>query len=145
MYKGKYAFYFLVLGPAIWASSCAGKDQVKLALTDVNSAQLLVEESTNGNPINPCAPDARTLKMIPKAAYEIDDYWRIANVLHNRLVRFDAKNWRISYKAVVALEHLLTYGPESVAEEFQIHKDFPKRRELKSKEIKQRNLRVWEL
>lgn len=40
-----------------------------------------------------------------------------------RLARFDAKNWRIPYKAVVVLEHLLTHGPESVAEEFQTHKD----------------------
>ncbi|CAH1446829.1 unnamed protein product [Lactuca virosa] len=99
------------------------KEKIKtarLALTDVTPAQLLVEESTNGNP---WAPDARTLKMISKAAFEIDDYWRIVNVLHNRLIRFDANNWRISYKAVVVLEHLLTHGPESVAEEFQTHTD----------------------
>ncbi|GJZ12683.1 ENTH/VHS-like protein [Tanacetum coccineum] len=80
----------------------------------------LVEEATNGNP---WAPDARALKLISKAAFEIDDYWRIVNVLHNRLVRFDAHNWRIPYKAVVVLEHLLTHGPESVAEEFQTHKN----------------------
>lgn len=99
------------------------KEKIKtarLALTDVTPAQLLVEESTNGNA---WAPDARTLKMISKAAFEIDDYWRIVNVLHNRLVRFDANNWRLSYKAVVVLEHLLTHGPESVGEEFQTHKD----------------------
>lgn len=40
-----------------------------------------------------------------------------------RLVRFDANNWRMSYKAVLVLEHLLTHGPESVAQEFQTHKD----------------------
>ncbi|KAI3806399.1 hypothetical protein L1987_22304 [Smallanthus sonchifolius] len=99
------------------------KEKIKtarLALTDVTPAQLLVEESTNENP---WAPDARTLKMISKASFEIDDYWRIVNVLHNRLARFDAKNWRIPYKAVVVLEYLLTHGPESVAEEFQTHKD----------------------
>ncbi|KAF5797142.1 putative ENTH domain-containing protein [Helianthus annuus] len=99
------------------------KEKIKtarLALTDITPAQLLVEESTNDNP---WAPDARTLKMISKAAFEIDDYWRIVNVLHNRLGTFDAKNWRIPYKAVVVLEYLLTHGPESVAEEFQTHKD----------------------
>ncbi|PWA63207.1 ENTH/VHS-like protein [Artemisia annua] len=99
------------------------KEKIKtarLALTDVTPAQIVVEEATNGNP---WAPDARSLKIISKAAFEIDDYWRIVNVLHNRLVRFDASNWRIPYKAVVVLEHLLTHGPESVAEEFQTHKD----------------------
>lgn len=50
----------------------------------------------------------------------LNSYYFKSNI---RLVRFDANNWRISYKAVVVLEHLLTHGPESVAEEFQTHKD----------------------
>ncbi|XP_009618904.1 epsin-3 isoform X1 [Nicotiana tabacum] len=99
------------------------KEKIKtarLALTDVTPAQLLAEEATNGNP---GAPDTRTLKMISKAAFEVDDYWRIVGILHKKLSSFDRKNWRVSYKAVIVLEHLLTHGPESVAEEFQIDKD----------------------
>ncbi|KAK6144598.1 hypothetical protein DH2020_021418 [Rehmannia glutinosa] len=95
------------------------KEKIKtarLALTDVTPAQLLAEEATNGNP---GGPDARTLKMISKAAFEIDDYWRIVGILHKRLVKFDKSNWRTSYQAVIVLEYLLTHGPESVAEEFQ--------------------------
>lgn len=41
----------------------------------------LAEEATNGNPEG---PDARTLKMISKAAFEVDDYWRIVEILHKR-------------------------------------------------------------
>ncbi|KAK6137984.1 hypothetical protein DH2020_028265 [Rehmannia glutinosa] len=78
--------------------------------------ETLAEEATNGNP---GGPDARTLKMISKAAFEIDDYWRIVGILHKRLVKFDKSNWRTSYQAVIVLEYLLTHGPESVAEEFQ--------------------------
>ncbi|KAK4709028.1 hypothetical protein R3W88_029953 [Solanum pinnatisectum] len=99
------------------------KDKIKtarLALTDVTPTQILTEEATNGNP---GAPDTKTLKMISKAAFEVDDYWRIVGILHKKLSRFDKKNWRVSYKAVIVLEHLLTYGPESVAEEFQSDKD----------------------
>ncbi|CAH2068620.1 unnamed protein product, partial [Thlaspi arvense] len=95
------------------------KEKIKtarLVLTDVTPAQLLAEEATNGNP---WAPDARTLKIISKAAFEIDDYWRIVEILHKRLARFVRKNWRLSYKALLVLEHLLTHGPESVAEEFE--------------------------
>ncbi|KAL8504797.1 hypothetical protein ACS0TY_016111 [Phlomoides rotata] len=33
----------------------------------------MVEEATNGNSEG---PDARTLKMISRAAFEVDDYWR---------------------------------------------------------------------
>ncbi|CAA2987757.1 Hypothetical predicted protein [Olea europaea subsp. europaea] len=92
----------------------------RLALTDVTPAQLLAEEATNGNPKG---PDARTLKIISRAAFEVDDYWRIVETLHKRLARFDKRNWRASYNAVILLEHLLTHGPESVAEEFRTDRD----------------------
>ncbi|KAF3794067.1 Clathrin interactor 1 [Nymphaea thermarum] len=88
----------------------------RLALTDVTPAQLMTEEATNGNP---WVPDARTMSMISKAAFEIGDYWRIVEVLHKRLEKFDRKNWRRSYQALVLLEHLLTHGPESVCREFE--------------------------
>lgn len=37
--------------------------------------------------------------------------------------RFNRKQWREPYQALILLEHLLTHGPESVASEFQIDKD----------------------
>ncbi|KAK9127105.1 hypothetical protein Syun_015902 [Stephania yunnanensis] len=92
----------------------------RLALTDVTPVQLLTEEATNGNS---WAPDPRTMRLISRAAFELDDYCRIVEILHKRLQRFDRKNWRGSYHAVVLLEHLLTHGPESVADEFQRDKD----------------------
>ncbi|XP_027087080.1 uncharacterized protein [Coffea arabica] len=99
------------------------KEKIKtarLALTDVTPAQLLVEEATNGNP---GAPDTCTLKLISRAAFEVDDYWRIVEILHKRLVSFDRRNWRASYQALIVLEHLLTHGPERVSEEFQNDRD----------------------
>lgn len=99
------------------------KEKIKtarLALTDVTPAQLLAEDATNGNP---GAPDTRILNIISRAAFEIDDYWRIAEILHKRLVSFDRKNWWGSYKALIVLEHLLTHGPASFSEEFQTDKD----------------------
>lgn len=95
------------------------KEKIKtarLALTDVTPVELLTEEATNGNP---WPPDARSLKIISRAAFEVDDYWRIVEILHKRLSRFDKKNWRVSYNAMLVLEHLLTHGPESASEEFQ--------------------------
>ncbi|KAJ7980865.1 ENTH/VHS family protein [Quillaja saponaria] len=99
------------------------KEKIKtarLALTDVTPAELLTEEATNGNP---WAPDTPTLGSISRAAFELDDYWRIVEILHRRLVKFERKNWRVSYNSLAVLEHLLTHGPESVAEEFQSEKD----------------------
>ncbi|KAL8129888.1 hypothetical protein V2J09_019043 [Rumex salicifolius] len=98
------------------------KEKIKtarLALTDVTPAQLMTEEATNGNP---WAPDAKTMGLISRAAFDIDDYWRIVEILHSRLANFDKKNWRPSYNALVLLDHLMTHGPESVANEFQDEK-----------------------
>ncbi|PKI61708.1 epsin-3 [Punica granatum] len=99
------------------------KEKIKsarLALTDVTPIQLLTEEAVSGDQL---APDTQTLGRISKAAFEVDDYWRIVDILHSRLSRFERKNWRESYHCLIVLEHLLTHGPESVAEEFQADKE----------------------
>lgn len=99
------------------------KDKIKvarLALLDVTPAQLWTEEATNGDS---SAPDARTMRLISRAAFEVDDYWRIVDVLHKRLQNYDRHNWRAAYQAMILLEHLLTHGPARVAEEFQRDQD----------------------
>ncbi|XP_068337146.1 epsin-3-like [Pyrus communis] len=99
------------------------KEKIKtarLVLTDVTPVQLLTEEATNGNPLS---PDTRTLGSISKAAFELEDYTRIVEILHKRLVKFERKNWRVSYNSLIVVEHLLTHGPESVAVEFEVDKD----------------------
>lgn len=42
----------------------------------------LTEEATNGSL---SAPDTRMLKAISKAAFEVDDYFRILEILRSRL------------------------------------------------------------
>lgn len=39
-----------------------------------------------------------------------------------RLEKFEKRNWRVCYNSAIVIEHLLTHGPESVAEEFQCDK-----------------------
>lgn len=92
----------------------------RLALTDATPAQLMTEEATSGNT---WAPDTRTLGSISRAAFELEDYMKIVEILHNRFLSFERKNWRVSYNSLIVLEHLLTHGPESVAGEFQSDKD----------------------
>nr|XP_016434947.1 PREDICTED: uncharacterized protein LOC107761254 [Nicotiana tabacum] len=55
----------------------------RLALTDVTPPQLLAEEATNGDL---SAPNMQTMRLISRAAFEADDYWRIADILHKRFV-----------------------------------------------------------
>ncbi|KAK4340405.1 hypothetical protein RND71_041867 [Anisodus tanguticus] len=99
------------------------KEKIKtarLALTDVTPPQLLAEEATTGDL---STPNMQTMRLISRAAFEVDDYWRIVDILHKRLSKFDTRNWRPSYKALMLLEYLLTHGPESIAEEFQSDED----------------------
>ncbi|KAM5553195.1 epsin-3 [Rosa sericea] len=88
----------------------------RLTFTDVTPAELWAEEATNGEP---CSPDAKTMTKIAAASFEMEDYWRIVDILHRKLYNIDWKEWRQSYKALVLLEFLLTHGPEDFAEEFQ--------------------------
>ncbi|EYU33198.1 hypothetical protein ABFS82_06G147300 [Erythranthe guttata] len=99
------------------------KEKIKtarLVLTDVTPMQLLTEEVTNGDSL---APDAHAMRLISRAAFEVDDYERIVQILHHRLSKFDAWNWRGCYNGVVLLENLLTHGPQRIAEEFQSDRD----------------------
>ncbi|KAJ4827086.1 hypothetical protein Tsubulata_013900 [Turnera subulata] len=81
---------------------------------------------TNGDP---WAPEARTMGVISRAAFEVDEYYRIVDILHKRLMKFDRKAWRVCYKALLLLEHLLTHGPLRIAEEFQCDRDVVKEME----------------
>ncbi|RDX68350.1 Epsin-1, partial [Mucuna pruriens] len=99
------------------------KEKIKtarLVLTDVTPVQLMTEEATNENP---WPPETRTTSIISRAAFEVDEYERIVEILYNRLSKFDKGNWRASYKALILLEHLLTHGPKRVSEEFQYDLD----------------------
>ncbi|KAL3507618.1 hypothetical protein ACH5RR_033000 [Cinchona calisaya] len=84
-------------------------------LNDFTQTELLVEEATNDDP---CSPRANTMTRMAQASYDVDDYWRIADVLHRRLHTFDRKHWRQSYKSLILLDFLLTHGPEKFAKEF---------------------------
>uniref|UniRef100_M1DL88 ENTH domain-containing protein n=1 Tax=Solanum tuberosum TaxID=4113 RepID=M1DL88_SOLTU len=68
------------------------KEKIKtarLVVTDVTHTQLLAEEATTGDLI---APNMQTMRLISRAAFEIDDYWRIVDILHNRF------NWGSSVR-----------------------------------------------
>ncbi|WVZ68229.1 hypothetical protein U9M48_017192 [Paspalum notatum var. saurae] len=88
----------------------------RLALTDVTPTQLMTEEATNGDA---SPPNVKTMGLIARQAFEIDEYVRIADILHRRFAGFDRRQWREAYKALLLLDHLLTHGPRSVAAEFQ--------------------------
>ncbi|MED6143006.1 hypothetical protein PIB30_002829 [Stylosanthes scabra] len=95
------------------------KEKIKsarLVLTDVTPIELITEEATNGNP---WPPDTRIMQVISRAAFEVDEYYRIVEILHSRLLKFNKGYWRASYKALILLEHLLTHGPLRLFEEFQ--------------------------
>lgn len=80
----------------------------------------MTEEATNGDAL---PPTAKTMGLIAREAFDIDEYVRILDILHTRLATFDRRQWRQPYKALLLLEHLLTHGPRSVALEFRKDRD----------------------
>lgn len=92
----------------------------RLALTDVTEAELMTEEATNSDP---WGPESRRMAVISRAAFEVDDYWRIVDILHKRLAVLDKKSWRETFKTLVLSEYILTHGPESFAAEFRNEND----------------------
>ncbi|KAK4740247.1 hypothetical protein R3W88_003944 [Solanum pinnatisectum] len=96
------------------------KRQASFFLKENQDCSTRAYRSTTGDLI---APNMQTMRLISRAAFEIDDYWRIVDILHNRLSKFDRTNWRSSYKALMLLEYVLTHGPEIIAEEFQSDED----------------------
>ncbi|WVY96657.1 hypothetical protein V8G54_028808 [Vigna mungo] len=88
----------------------------RMTFTDVTEAELLAEEATNKDD---CSPDAKTMTRIAEASFELDEYWRIVDILHHRLYNVDWEQWRQAYKTMVLLEFLLTHGPQEFAPEFQ--------------------------
>jgi epsin len=76
----------------------------------------LTEEATNGDA---SPPNVKTMGLITRQAFEIDEYLRIADILRRRFAGFDRRQWREGYKALLLLDHLLTHGPRSAALEFQ--------------------------
>lgn len=45
----------------------------------------MTEEATEGDY---SVPDTRCMRLISRAAFEVDDYWRVVDILHNRFVLF---------------------------------------------------------
>jgi hypothetical protein len=51
----------------------------------VGGIHRMTEEATNGHA---WPQDTRTMGVISRAAFEVDDYWRIMEILHKRSLSF---------------------------------------------------------
>ncbi|VVA90527.1 unnamed protein product [Arabis nemorensis] len=95
------------------------KEKIKtarLAVTDVTEEELLVEEVTGSDH---SSIDARSMAIITRASFEVDQFQRIIKILRQRMLMFDRSEWRGMYNTLTMLNHLLVNGPLSVFKEFQ--------------------------
>ncbi|CAN8305862.1 unnamed protein product [Cochlearia groenlandica] len=95
------------------------KEKIKtarLAVTDVTEEELLVEEVTSNAYTS---IDARSMAIITRASFEVDQFQRIVKILRQRMLIFDRREWRGMYNSLTMLNHLLVNGPLSVFKEFQ--------------------------
>ncbi|KAJ4895489.1 ENTH/VHS family protein [Raphanus sativus] len=99
------------------------KEKIKtarLAVTDVTEEELLTEEVT-GSALS--LIDVRSMAVITKASFEVDQFQRIVKILRQRMLMFDRREWRGMYNTLTMLNHLLINGPLSVFKEFQHEKE----------------------
>ncbi|CAH2038545.1 unnamed protein product, partial [Thlaspi arvense] len=95
------------------------KEKIKtarLAVTDVTPEELLTEEVTGSAH---SSIDPRSMAVITRASFEVDQFQRIVKVLRQRMVMFDTREWRGVCNTLTMLNHLLLNGPLSVFNEFQ--------------------------
>ncbi|KAG7653576.1 ENTH domain [Arabidopsis suecica] len=98
------------------------KEKIKtarLAVTDVTAEELLTEEVTGSDH---SSIDSRSMAVITRASFEVDQFQRIVKILRQRMVMFDRREWRGMYNTLSMLNHLLLNGPLSVFNEFQHEK-----------------------
>lgn len=88
----------------------------RLAFTNVSRIQLLTEEATNADP---WGPETRTMALLSNAAFDLEEYQRIVQILHDRLEPNAKGSWRQLYKVLTLLEYLITHGPRSLSNEFR--------------------------
>ncbi|EOA38993.1 hypothetical protein CARUB_v10011520mg [Capsella rubella] len=96
------------------------KEKIKtarLAVTDVTEEELLTEEVTGSTAQS--LIDARSMAVITRASFEVDQFQRIVRILRQRMVTFDRREWRGIYNTLSMLNHLLINGPLSIFNEFQ--------------------------
>ncbi|KAH7282010.1 hypothetical protein KP509_35G008100 [Ceratopteris richardii] len=89
-------------------------NHARLVFTGVSQIQLLTEEATNEDP---WGPETKMMALVADAAFELEEFERIVQVIHDRLGNWK-QSWRQLYKTLVLLDYLLTHGPISLAQEF---------------------------
>ncbi|KAH7416112.1 hypothetical protein KP509_14G076200 [Ceratopteris richardii] len=90
-------------------------NDARLALTDVSRIQIMAEEATNEDP---WGPETKAMATLAEAAFQLEEYDRIVQVIRNRLDMSKQRPWRQLYKTLMVLEYLLTHGPASMRKEF---------------------------
>ncbi|PSC70401.1 Clathrin interactor EPSIN 3 isoform A [Micractinium conductrix] len=89
--------------------------KVKKYTLNLTDLELKVEEATNAET---WGPHGSVMNQIADAAFDPENYRQIMGVLARRLQERD-ENWRMCYKALLLLEHLLKHGPGKIVGDVQ--------------------------
>lgn len=89
--------------------------KVKKYTMNLTDLEIKVEEATSAET---WGPHGSTMNEIADAAFDPENYRQIMGVLARRLQEKD-ENWRMCYKALLLLEHLLKHGPGKIVGDVQ--------------------------
>ncbi|KAF6148645.1 hypothetical protein GIB67_042604 [Kingdonia uniflora] len=80
-------------------------------------AQTVLNEEATSNEPNP--PDAKTMKRLAEASFDIDDYWRVVDVLHRRDLDEGMQKAFYNYLEKRGVDNSFT----NFLQDYMIHKD----------------------
>ncbi|PRW45169.1 ENTH domain-containing [Chlorella sorokiniana] len=89
--------------------------KVKKYTLNLTDLELKVEDATSAET---WGPHGSTMNEIADAAFDPENYRQIMGVLARRLQERD-ENWRMCYKALLLLEHLIKHGPGKIVGDVQ--------------------------
>lgn len=89
--------------------------KVKKYTLNLTDLEIKVEEATNAET---WGPHGSVMNEIADAAFDPENYRQIMGVLARRLQEKD-ENWRMCYKALLLLEHLIKHGPGKIVGDVQ--------------------------
>ncbi|XP_056898593.1 clathrin interactor 1a isoform X1 [Takifugu flavidus] len=93
-------------------------DKATNVVMNYSEVESKVREATNDEP---WGPSGQLMSEISKATFMYEQFPEVMNMLWNRMLRDNKKNWRRVYKSLLLLAHLIKNGSERVVTSAREH------------------------
>ncbi|XP_029627678.1 clathrin interactor 1 [Salmo trutta] len=93
-------------------------DKATNVVMNYSEVETKVREATNDDP---WGPSGQQMAEISRCTFMYEQFPEVMNMLWNRMLRDNKKNWRRVYKSLLLLSHLIRNGSERVVTSAREH------------------------